>query len=417
MNRGLPYEQVCRRGGRAARHALFWLGVLSLFSVLAATPAPTTAGYPLEPELADAVAGRVAEIRNLSVAPQVPVVVVSRTELAPLIAEGMAASPAPAVRQKLWRLLGRIGEGVDLAHVEAEYLTRYVRAMYDPQRKRIVLVDDLASRTSTKLALAHEMTHAIVDAQVGLDRLMTRVAGNSDRTLAVRVFAEGDAAMTTELFAWRALSRAELAELQDFDVPVLSAGAGGSPGALFAHYLLLTGGWDAINAAYAEPPHSTAQVLHPEKYASGQQPDFPPMANAAAILGAPWVLVHEDTLGELELQRDLGAYMPSFVALPAATGWRGDRYQLLERSDNGSLALVLRLVWETSTDASEFFAAYAGLVEISHEARAVSAQQGLDRKVWTSPDWWIWLERSADQVVLVVAPELEEARKLARSRG
>src|SRR6185295_12605226 len=44
-------------------------------------------------------------------------------------------------------------------------------------------------------------------------------------------------------------------------------------GSQFALWALKAKGWQGVNALYANPPLSTAQILHPEKYFA--QPDAP----------------------------------------------------------------------------------------------------------------------------------------------
>ncbi len=46
----------------------------------------------------------------------------------------------------------------------------------------------------------------------------------------------------------------------------------------------------------------------------------------------------------------------------ATQGWDGDRLELFEHP-NGNLAFVLRSVWDTEEDATEFAAAYSNVVQ------------------------------------------------------
>ena len=43
-------------------------------------------------------------------------------------------------------------------------------------------------------------------------------------------------------------------------------------GALFAISLWRSGGFDNVNRAFANPPRSTEQIIHPEKYVAADQP-------------------------------------------------------------------------------------------------------------------------------------------------
>ena len=67
------------------------------------------------------------------------------------------------------------------------------------------------------------------------------------------------------------------------------------------------GGYAGVDQLYANPPDTTEQVLHPDKFQADEQAvavDFP--ADFPASLGDGWKVALEDTLGEFQL-RDLPA--------------------------------------------------------------------------------------------------------------
>src|SRR5205085_6086849 len=65
-------------------------------------------------------------------------------------------------------------------------------------------------------------------------------------------------------------------------------------GVAFAALLYQNGGWDAVDAAFKNPPRSTEQVLHPDRYIGGDAPK--PIALPALQLNG-WHRITEDTLG------------------------------------------------------------------------------------------------------------------------
>ena len=102
-------------------------------------------------------------------------------------------------------------------------------------------------------------------------------------------------------------------------------------GLSFVQSLQASGGWDAVNGAFREPPASTEQVLHPEKYASHEAPvDVTLPADLPTKLGRAGRRALEDTLGEFQLkvwldQVAAGSGGPSAPTrrrpAGAATGW------------------------------------------------------------------------------------------------
>lgn len=107
---------------------------------------------------------------------------------------------------------------------------------------------------------------------------------------------------------------------------------------------------------WASPPTSTEQILHGLKFGSDtpRAVELPAWPESAAVAE----IVHQDTLGELELCSlliDCGLDAPA--AQIAALGWDGDRIQLV-RAKTGELALALRIVFDRSEDARQFAAAW-----------------------------------------------------------
>ena len=59
-------------------------------------------------------------------------------------------------------------------------------------------------------------------------------------------------------------------------------------GLRFVRTLYAQGGWDAVNDAYRDPPRSTEQLLHPERYLGDRdQPEKVEVADFAAARGRP----------------------------------------------------------------------------------------------------------------------------------
>jgi hypothetical protein len=115
------------------------------------------------------------------------------------------------------------------------------------------------------------------------------------------------------------------------------------------------GGWKAVDAAFARPPASTEQVMHPEKYTANEAPivvDLPD--DIATKMGAGWKVGLEDTLGEFQLGVWLrGALKEVAPGNDAAAGWGGDRLVLLE-GPNNAWAVALMTEWDTAADATQF---------------------------------------------------------------
>ena len=121
-------------------------------------------------------------------------------------------------------------------------------------------------------------------------------------------------------------------------------------GALFAIRLWQSGGFDAVNAAFLDPPRSTEQIIHPEKYLAHEQPIEVTLPDLPAALGAGWTQLRSDVLGELDVRIMIEQFSGPAVGASAAEGWGGDRYAYLENA-SGQSAIALSTVWDSEAEA------------------------------------------------------------------
>lgn len=262
----------------------------------------------------------------------------------------------------------------DLRQLRTKLLEQNVAGFYDdrPGKKRLYSVSGQQRLTpSNQLVLSHELRHALQDQYTDIHAALPASLGDfDDRRFALLSLLEGDATLVMQRF------------LQS-KVPGLEAG-GQSLGALasalpvmgdvppvlrdqlllpyvvghdFVLALWERGGWDGVRKAWAQPPLSTEQVLHPEKYTAGEAPR--PVAPASAPAGGN--LLVEGVLGEVLINTLLGN------APEAAAGWGGDRYQVWDVG--GRTLLSWKSVWDSATDRREFKDALLARFEKTHGPR------------------------------------------------
>ena len=104
--------------------------------------------------------------------------------------------------------------------------------------------------------------------------------------------------------------------------------------------------------AQPTPPQSTEQVLHPERFARHEAPERPRLPSPRDALGAGYELLHEDTLGELEMRVYFGAAAQEAAAQHAAQGWGGDRLYAYRGADQ-KVAIVWLTIWDDEREARE----------------------------------------------------------------
>lgn len=144
-------------------------------------------------------------------------------------------------------------------------------------------------------------------------------------------------------------------------------------------------GADAANDLYGTAaPVSTEQVLHPEKYRSGEKPhklSFPDDVETDERL-AGWENLDSDVLGEFGLRIIFNIFGMQSDASVAAAGWDGDIYLVLKRAETDETALLMRTCWDDEREAAEFAAKYEEVQALKRKdnpgLRTLLIPQGLD---------------------------------------
>jgi hypothetical protein len=377
------------------------------------TPRPSSAGGPSPAASADLEAtyakieADVTEIRGLQAKDPVDPVVLDEAGLRRVTSEGFEKDNPKAVvaaNERLLKGLGLLPAEASLQDLYLEMLGSQVAGLYSPDDKQLYVVSRSGNVGPTeKATFSHEYTHALQDQTFDLSTLKLDEVGEGDRGLARLSLVEGDATLVMSLWEVQHLSRLELLQLIGESLnPELSASLESMPkvlqeslmfpytsGLTFAQTLQMSGGWQAVNDAFEHPPASTEQVLHPEKYASGERPvkvDLPD--DLAAKMGEGWTVGLEDTLGEFQLRVWLdqaSATQGVASSTAAAEGWGGDRVALLD-GPNGAWAIALKTSWDSPQDATEFIGAAREVVGGLSGGGSVEATSATDVSVVLASD-------------------------------
>jgi hypothetical protein len=344
-----------------------------------ATPAPTRSPAPSSTPAgsanADAVYAEINEqvraIRGLDEKKPIAPTILSPEELSTVIRTTFDQDYPPAqvaADERLYKGLGLIAMDADLETIFVDLLESQVAGLYDPVSDGLyVLSKEGGVGPVEKVYYSHEYDHALQDQHFDLEAMTDGLEGQTDRLLARQAIVEGDAYTLMTYWLQQHLTSAEIGEvIRASSDPELQAALTRIPaivqaqilfaateGTQFALQTQLSGGWPAIDAILREPPDSTEQVKHPEKYASREAPievDLPD--DLATRMGSGWSLVQENTMGEHQTSIWLGA--PTIAAATdAASGWGGDRIAVLG-GPNEAWAIAWQTVWDTADDAAEF---------------------------------------------------------------
>lgn len=405
---------------------------------------PGEAGHPLLGAV-DRIQRLTPSLRGLQLLEHVPADVMGRAELEALLQKMLRDEYPPEVielTEKAYKALDLIPPETDIIAAFTEFATGQIAAFYEPDTNRIYVLDDLETAIADMIpgldgalaatviepmitnTLAHEFTHALQDQHFDLNRLLDATIHDDDMALAVHALVEGDAmiAGTAVMLGSRraATSMAPDAAALSGIGAAIAPGLSDAPpifrdtlifpyttGWAFALSLAGDGGFDAIDRAFADPPISTEQVLHPEKYAQRDIPQLVALPDLGTIVDER--LVGANVMGELQTRILLGG---SPDALLAAEGWDGDAYAVYEAEGDEPLLQRLRFVWvsiwDSEADAAEFGAEYAAALRRRAQARTgaypdIARERGADARTWriaTDPGVAL-IEQAADRVIVV----------------
>jgi hypothetical protein len=123
------------------------------------------------------------------------------------------------------------------------------------------------------------------------------------------------------------------------------------------------GGWRAVDDAYANPPNTTEQVMHPEKYFNLE--DAQPVD--APLIAGDWNLTKAERFGEYFILVMLDEWISTGDAEKAAEGWGGDNLTFYERNDE--YLFTWNIAWDSKNDAQEFYSAFQAMMDKTSAVR------------------------------------------------
>ena len=328
-----------------------------------------------------AVERAVAELRGLRFQRRVPVTVESPPKLARRLLGALAEETDEGRLRRQGRameLLGELPPGTDLPRllrrVQAESVLGFYLPGRPPRKGGLYVRSSRGLDPYAKIILAHELTHAVTDQRYDLtraDRLAAATA-REDELAAYSGLVEGDATLVMQRYLTQRLTPAEQANaglaaaadrtpVRDAAPPVIRETMlfPYQEGLRFVAALYQRGGWAAVDRAYRDPPTSTEQLLHPERYLGDRdRPQPVAVPDLRGRLGPGWRPGVELSFGELDARLLLQGELAVTAAERAAAGWDGGRVRTFHRGDR--TALVLRTVWDSAAEAGQFCGAMSG---------------------------------------------------------
>ena len=397
----------------------------------AGTPAPGTP-FPTQAALSpaitrqmDQIEQQVTAIRGLKPTGPLKRTLITRSQLNDKVVNDFFKDYTPQDARNDETTLAEFGllpAGFDPRTFYEKLYAENIAGFYDPKTKEMYVVADQGFEGPERLTYAHEYTHALQDENFDLEKGVgfsdTACKADSERCAAVQALIEGDATVVEQdwlLTDSTPLDRQQIqASAHDLQTPVYNSAPAFMQqdflfpyrsGQEFVQSLLDRGGWAQVNTAFRNPPVSTEQILHPDRY-PGDRPVTVTLPDLTGTLGPGWTLVSQNPMGEwytyliLAYGADPHARLSTAAAQTAAEGWGGDEYAVY--ADGQAVEGLLISQWDTSQDASEFLTAFTDYGTARWGAPAAGPDGEL---TWQTGSGLIYFQLQGQRTTWIMSPD------------
>jgi hypothetical protein len=315
---------------------------------------------PAQAKVIDEIRAQVAELRGLQWKTPLDVAIAPRAEFQQEL-KRVNDRDRHVDRQtgdgETYKLLKLIPRSLNYDKALEDLYGSAVVGFYDPKTKKLLISanDGGALDPASRLTIAHEMDHALTDQHFNFgERTNALDIGDKQEELQGYIgLLEGDAKVMESLWSAKYLTAKERQSLTAsgdltafYRSPkylrdsLLYPYTSGQAWAMRLYQQAK--GWRLIDAAYADPPRSTEDVLHLDRYqakhGSWSPPQLPPLT-----AGTDCAAMRSGTFGEFNMIEILDQNLTLTDAATSADGWNGDAFQVVKCGS--ALAMVDR--WET----------------------------------------------------------------------
>ncbi len=278
------------------------------------------------------------------------------------------------IQQAVLSMLGLVPKDFDLKTTMVDLVTEQAAAFYDYHKKKLFVLDNDPG-PEARVALVHELAHALADQNFHLERF-TRDTGRGDDSDAARLaVVEGQA--TWLMTAYMSNSNEGLPDAVLRDRPdLLTQSVSEYPvfakaplyirvslvfpyeeGLLFQDALYRRFGREAFSRVFRDAPVTTHQILHPEAYEDQPPPKLPtppvpPRQHDHLRKQA------EGTLGEIDLRVLLVEALGKAEGEAVAAHLSAASYAYYENKRKQNPVLAFATTWDSPEAARNFFNLY-----------------------------------------------------------
>lgn len=301
--------------------------------------------------------------------------------------------------------LGLVPRDFNLKEFVVKSTGQEIAGYYDNETKTVSLLNWVPAEKQEPI-LAHELTHALQDQNYDLSTWMKAAQKDKnseadESALARKAVVEGQAMVVYLDYMLKPIGRT-LQDTPDLlyaiedpavkgmidsqlvhDSPMVMREAGAfayKDGLIFEGELLHKGGKPmAFAGAFARPPRTSHEVLHPEAYINGEKLPQLRIPDMSKVLDNQYEVYDSGSVGELDVRALLKQYGERRIADSLSAEWQGGSYVLYRRKSEAAapaqpttadLALLYISRWKTPQAAARFAKFYAGAVPQRYRSAA-----------------------------------------------
>jgi hypothetical protein len=342
------------------------------------------AQWPLFSEISMIEDG-LSEITGLRFTRRVPYATINKEQLRRYLEHRIKESIKPAdmrAEELTLRMLGLIPTDFDLRQNTVDLLTEQAAAFYDYNKRKLYVLEGSEAGEDERMALVHELAHALADQHFPLRKFIREGEQSDDGSTARLAVMEGQASWL--MAAYLSKRAGGPADVSDAVLKLMTGTMEGSAsqypvfsqappyirdslvfpyseGMLFQNAIFKKKGREAFSEVFQDPPASTQQILHPDRYLSRiapviPNPPMPPLPDEMRMLA-------DGSLGEFDFRVLLSQYTSKEEGDPEAAHLVGGAYTLYEYKHDKLPLLAFASTWDSEDSAAKYIELYHAVLK------------------------------------------------------
>jgi hypothetical protein len=293
------------------------------------------------------------------------------------------------------KMLGLVPADFDLRKSTLDLLTEQAAAFYDYNQKKLFVLEGSgggaggaanasgAANDEERIALVHELAHALADQHFHLAKYIREGMRSDDSATARQAVMEGQA--TWLMAAYISREGGGKPEIPQAVLELMKQSIEGSAaqqypvfsqaplyireslvfpyaqGLMFQDAVFRKLGREAFSEVFLQPPASSGQILHPERY----------LGHGGVVIPVPPPLpesrefrkLADGSLGELDFRVLLSQYTTAPEGEALAAHLAGGSYSLFEHKREKFPVLAVASTWDTPESARRYFEQYRKVMQ------------------------------------------------------